>query len=60
MRDALKSFCLWAFRMAVPSFEDVLVFGGLASACWGVAQVYEPGAWMLAGVTLFWLGVRRT
>lgn len=44
----------------LPDMQDLLVFGGLALACVGVAKVYEPAAWMLAGVTLFWLGIRRT
>lgn len=43
----------------VPDMQDVLVFGGLASVCWGLAQVYPPAAWIVGGAVLFWLGIKR-
>ena len=43
----------------VPDAQDVVTFGGIAAACYGVAQIYEPGAWILGGAALFYLGVRR-
>ena len=36
--------------------NDVFVFGGLAAACYGVAQIDPPSAWIVGGVTLVWLG----
>ena len=39
--------------------RDVFVFGGLACAIYGLAQIYVPAAWIVGGSVLFWLGVRR-
>lgn len=39
--------------------RDVFIFGGLAGAAYGIAQVYPPAAWIAGGATLFWLGIRR-
>lgn len=39
--------------------QDLHVYGGVALACVGVVQVYQPGAWLVAGASLFWLGVRK-
>ena len=36
--------------------NDVFVFGGLAAACYGVAQIDPPSAWIVGGVALVWLG----
>jgi hypothetical protein len=47
-----------AVRKAV-DVQDAHVYGGLMCACVGVAQVHQPGAWVLAGAALFWLGVRK-
>lgn len=43
----------------LPNLQDVLVFGGLAAASFGVHQVYAPAGWILAGAGCFWLGVRK-
>jgi len=39
--------------------RDLFVFGGLGCVAYGVAQIHEPAAWIVAGCALFWLGVRR-
>lgn len=39
--------------------RDVFVFGGLACAVYGIAQLHGPAAWIAAGAAFFWLGVRR-
>lgn len=39
--------------------RDVFVFGGLASAVYGVSGFSVPAAWIVAGVVLFVLGVVR-
>jgi hypothetical protein len=39
--------------------RDAHAYGGVAMCAYGVWQIYPPGAWMLAGLVLFWLGVRR-
>lgn len=39
--------------------RDVFVFGGLWIGCHGVAMVNEAAAWMLCGLVLFMLGIRR-
>lgn len=43
----------------LPDMTDLLVFGGLGLACYGIAQIYAPAAWVTAGAVLFWLGIRR-
>lgn len=44
----------------MPDLQDALVFGGIGCMCYGVAH-YDPAlAWILAGVLLFWLGVRSS
>lgn len=40
--------------------RDLFVFGGLACLAHGVAQVYPPAAWMIVGLVLMLLGLRRT
>lgn len=39
--------------------RDIFVFGGLAAAVYGVAAIHVPAAWIVAGVTLFYLGKFR-
>lgn len=39
--------------------RDAFVFGGLASAVYGVSGFSASGAWILAGVVLFGLGMKR-
>lgn len=39
--------------------RDVFVFGGLAAACYGVAQLSQPAAWILGGAVFLLLGLRR-
>lgn len=38
--------------------RDLLVFGGIASAGYGISLVYPPAAWIFCGLASFWLGVR--
>lgn len=38
--------------------RDVITFGGLALACYGIHQIYPPAAEIVGGGALFWLGVR--
>lgn len=38
--------------------RDVLVFGGIAAAGYGIGMVYPPAAWIFCGLAFFWLGVR--
>lgn len=45
--------------IAAIDLRDVFVFGGIAAASYGAAQMYAPGGWLLAGAAIFWLGVRR-
>ncbi|MFZ4479909.1 MAG: hypothetical protein ACOYNZ_08485 [Rhodoferax sp.] len=39
--------------------RDVLVFGGLACASYGIGQIHQAAAYVFAGVTLAWLGIRQ-
>jgi hypothetical protein len=39
--------------------NDVVTFGGLGLACYGIAQIHEPAAYITGGCALFWLGIRR-
>lgn len=38
--------------------RDVLVFGGIGAAGYGISMIYPPAAWIFCGLALFWLGVR--
>lgn len=38
--------------------RDVLVFGGIACAGYGIGLIYPPAAWIFCGLAIFWLGVR--
>ncbi len=38
--------------------RDVLVFGGIAAAGYGINMIYPPASWIFCGLALFWLGVR--
>ncbi len=44
----------------LPDLRDVITFGGLGAACYGIAMLSVPAAWIVGGACLFWLGVRRT
>lgn len=46
-------------ELAAIELRDVLCFGGLGCVAYGLAQVYVPAAWIVPGVALFWLGVKR-
>jgi hypothetical protein len=39
--------------------RDAFVFGGLGCAVYGVAGFSVPAAWIVAGVVLFALGVKK-
>jgi hypothetical protein len=47
--------------MLARSFDlrDAFVFGGLGCAVYGVAGYSVPAAWIVAGVVLFALGVKK-
>lgn len=49
----------WKRFQAEFGLRELFVFGGLASTVNGISQVSEPAAWVIGGVVLFWLGVRR-
>lgn len=38
---------------------DVFVFSGIGCVGYGLSQIYPPSAWVVVGISLFWLGVRR-
>jgi hypothetical protein len=38
--------------------RDGFVFGGLACAVYGIAQIYAPMAWIVTGAVLFFMGLR--
>lgn len=39
--------------------RDGFAFGGLACVAYGVAQIHQPAAWIVTGIALFWLGIKR-
>lgn len=47
-------------KQLLPNIDmrDVLVFGGIAAAGYGIGMVYPPAAWVFCGLAFFWLGVR--
>jgi hypothetical protein len=57
----LRALTRGGLAAIVRSFDlrDAFVFGGLGCAVYGVAQYSHAAAWIVAGVVLFWLGVRR-
>jgi hypothetical protein len=44
---------------ALFSLRDAFVFGGLAAACYGIAQMHVPAAWIAGGTVVLLLGLRR-
>jgi len=46
-------------RGFLPDFRDVHAYGGGILLAFGAWQVYPPAAWMLAGLLLLYLGLRR-
>lgn len=40
------------------ALEDVLVFGGIAAVCYGLASIYPPAAWIFGGLVSTWLGLK--
>lgn len=47
-----------ALRDLLPDTRDLLVFGGVAAATYGVWQLSEPAAWVFGGLLLFLVGTR--
>ncbi len=39
--------------------RDLFVFSGLGSTGYGLYMVFPPASYILVGVALFWLGIRR-
>ena len=39
--------------------RDVIVFGSVAMIGNGIAALSPPAAWIVCGLLLFWIGVRR-
>lgn len=68
MRAKLKRFAVaMAARLKVCAagvavaieMRDMCAFGGLALVARGLHEVYSPAAWIVCGIALFWLGVKR-
>jgi hypothetical protein len=55
----VKEFLKRWLLLLLPDMQDVLVFGGLGCACWGIAQIYSPAAWIVAGAAMIGLGLKR-
>ena len=57
----MSVFFRGALRLLVAAIDlrDVITFSGLGAIFFGLAQMYLPAAWVVMGVALFWLGVRR-
>lgn len=45
--------------LAAIDLRDVFTFSGLGAIFFGLSQIYSPVAWVVVGIALFWLGVRR-
>lgn len=60
MRDRLKRLAA-VLRLVAAVFgpRELFLFGGLASLAYGVAQVYPPAAWMVVGLVLMLMALRR-
>lgn len=39
--------------------RDVIVFGGIGIASYGIWLIYIPAAYIFCGLSLFWLGAKR-
>lgn len=57
-----KDDLLSIVRKLIPDVRDVLVFGGIAAAAYGISTLpwiaAGPAAWIFAGLALAWLGIR--
>jgi hypothetical protein len=59
--DAINALLVARGRWVTSAFDlrDLFVFSGLGAAWYGLSQVSSPAAWVVVGVALFWLGVRK-
>lgn len=51
--SALRILGAW-----LPDIRDVLVFGGIALAGYGLSALLPGAGWVFAGLAIAWLGVR--
>jgi hypothetical protein len=45
-------------RKALPDLRDVLVFGGIACASYGIFMIRPEYAFIFAGLSVSWIGLR--
>ncbi len=50
----IAAFC----RACVPDLRDVLVFGGIGCASYGINMIEPAFAFIFAGITTMWIGLR--
>jgi uncharacterized membrane protein YtjA (UPF0391 family) len=50
---------LVALIASILDVRDLFVFGGIAAICYGVAQIYQPAAWIVGGIVFCSIGLRR-
>lgn len=50
----IVSFC----RALLPDLRDVLVFGGIGCASYGISMIEPAFAFIFAGITTMWIGLR--
>ena len=46
------------FRKILPDLRDVLVFGGIACASYGIYMIQPEYAFIFAGLSVSWIGLR--
>ena len=49
-----------ALRPLLPDLRDLHVYGGAALVVLGAARVYRPAGYLVAGLLLLYLGLRKT
>lgn len=45
-------------KKLLPDIRDVLVFGGIGCASYGIYMLDPPYAFIFAGIMLFYIGIR--
>lgn len=54
----IKDDLIRGIKRIIPDLRDVFVFGGVGMVGYGISLVSPPAAWVVVGLSFFWLGVR--
>ena len=52
MKEKYRRFQAWLIKSKdMLDINDAFVFGGLSAAVYGISQMHQPAAWMVAGMS---------